>query len=45
MYDAESPKQRPFDWSSVYAWMQNNGYDIGQDAGGCYLMMTAANEG
>ena len=44
-YDAENPKQRPFDWPSVFAWMQDNGYDIGQDAGGCYLMMTAANEG
>ncbi|MBU0991695.1 MAG: hypothetical protein KJ737_04290 [Proteobacteria bacterium] len=39
-YDPESPKQRPFDWQSVYSWMQDNGYDIGQDAGGCYLKMT-----
>ena len=44
-YDAESPKQRPFDWQNVYTWMQDNGYDIGQNAGGCYLMMTAADGG
>lgn len=37
----ESPKQRAFDWKSVYSWIQENGYDIGTDAGGCYLMMTA----
>lgn len=41
-YKPESPKQRPFDWKSVFSWMQENGYDIGQDAGGCYLMMTEA---
>jgi len=35
-----SPKQRPFDWKSLYAWMQSNGYDIGAAAGGCYLKMT-----
>jgi len=41
-YNAETPKQRPFDWKSVFIWMQENGYDIGQDAGGCYLQMTEA---
>jgi hypothetical protein len=35
-----SPNQRPFDWKSLYAWMQENGYDIGAAAGGCYLKMT-----
>lgn len=41
-YNPESPKQRSFDWKSVYAWMQEHGYDIGKDGGGCYLKMTAA---
>lgn len=39
-YNPETPKQRPFDWKSVFTWMQENGYDIGQDSGGCYLQIT-----
>ena len=43
-HQPESPKQRPFDWKSVYGWMQGQGLDIGygcEDGGIAFLRVTA----
>ncbi len=39
-YDAENPKQRPFDWQSLYEWMHEHGHDMGNALGTCYLKLT-----
>jgi hypothetical protein len=36
----EDPRQRPFDWKSILAWMQSKQYDYGDAAGTSRLIFT-----